>query len=45
MKNKKPIAKNPLQIMIQTKYRTLTTPTKKEKLERRWKKYKSIDKD
>lgn len=30
---------------IQTKYRQLITPTKKEKAERRWKKYKSIDKE
>lgn len=30
---------------IQTKYRKLVTPTKKEKAERRWKKYKGIDKD
>lgn len=30
---------------IQTKYRKQLTPTKKEKAERRYKKYKSIDKE
>lgn len=41
MKKKKKKVPNPLQIHIQKKYRLLITPTKQEKEEKTFKKYKN----